>query len=245
VRPVSFDRIADRYDTTRGGEARGRFVAAVLKPWLPTEGLVGEIGVGTAVVATPLRASGRSVVGFDISAAMLRVGAGRYSGPLVRADVATLPVRDGAFAAVYAVWVLHLVGDVAPVLAECHRALRPGGRLIAVVDDATRRIADERFLRLERRYRRRVDHIDVLDPLVLRAGFRRRRVESIAPFRRPTSPAELAAHLEARTWSWLWTIPDDVWDAEVVQLIEALRSTPDADRPEEQQVANQLVVWDR
>lgn len=43
---VNFDRVADRYDETRGGTDRGRLVAGELVPYLPTGALL-EIGVGT------------------------------------------------------------------------------------------------------------------------------------------------------------------------------------------------------
>ena len=53
-----------------------------------------------------------------ISAAMLGIAAGRHPGPLVRADAAALPFADGALAAVYAVWVFHVVGDAGAVRRE-------------------------------------------------------------------------------------------------------------------------------
>ncbi len=73
---VSFDRIADSYDETRGGLERGgniaRAIAAHLRP-----GPVVEIGVGTAAVALPLEGAGHPVVGFDLSLKPVR---GRRSG---------------------------------------------------------------------------------------------------------------------------------------------------------------------
>jgi SAM-dependent methyltransferase len=136
------------------------------------------------------------------------------------------------------------VGDVASVVAECHRALRPGGRFIAVVDDESRRLGAPELLELEDRYRRRADRLPHLDPIVRAAGFVPVTVKDLAAFRRPTSRAELAGHLEERTWSWLWTVPPDRWDAEVLPVIAALRASREA-APIDHQVANQLVVWER
>ncbi len=244
VGSLSFDPIADRYDATRGGEPRGRFLADLLLPWLPGDGLVGEIGVGTGVVASALAARGTAVAGFDLAGRMLAVAARRFAGPLVRADASALPVRNGSLAAIYAVWVLHLVDDVAAVAAECHRAIRAGGRLVAIVDDESRRRGAPELLELEDRYRRRADRLPHLDPIVRAAGFEAVAVKDLAAFRRPTSRAELADHLEERTWSWLWAVPDDRWADEVEPVIAALRASPDP-TPIDHQVANQLVVWER
>ena len=242
---LSFDPIADRYDATRGGERRGRFVAEVLRPWLPDDGVTCEIGVGTALVAKAVAAGGTAVVGIDISAAMLRVAAGRFRGPLLRADATALPFADGCVAAVYGVWVFHLVDDPSAVLASCHRVLRPGGRVLAVVSDESRRIGHPLVEELERRYRRRSDILEHLDPLATAVGLRRRHVESLTPFRRPTTPVELADHIEQRTWSWLWGVPDEVWAADVQPVIAALRAGPEAHQPRPHQNANLLAVWER
>jgi len=245
VKSLSFDPIADRYDATRGGERRGQVLAGLLEPWLPRDGMIAEIGVGTALVAGAVAGTGRWVVGVDISAGMLAVATGRCPGRLARADAMALPFPDGALAAIYGVWVFHVFGDIQGVLAECHRVLRPGGRLVTIITDESRRISHPLLVPLERRYRRRSDAMDNLEPLALAAGFRREHVESLPAFRRPTTPTELALHLERRTWSWLWEVPDDAWAAEVAPVIVALRAEPDADTPQPHQNANLLAVWTR
>jgi len=135
VSSLSFDPVADRYDATRGGTRRGRYVADLLVPWLPGDGTVCEIGVGTALVAAAMAERGITVVGVDISAGMLARATERLAGRVARADAAALPFADGSLAGVYAVWVFHVVGDPGGLLASCARALRPGGRVVAVVAD--------------------------------------------------------------------------------------------------------------
>ena len=242
---VSFDPIAARYDATRGGEERGRIIADVLRPWLPETGPLLEIGVGTAVVATAVATSGARVVGLDLSAAMLDVAARRFPGPLVQADAGATPLRTGSIAGVTAVWVLHLVGDRAAVFAECRRVLQPGGRLLGVIFDRSRRLDDPRVLELERRYRDRGDDLERIRLVAEAAGFRTARVEAIPVFARPATPAQTADLLEQRTWSWLWDIPADAWAADVVPVIEALRREGDRAPTISQQLAHQLVVWER
>jgi len=245
VSSLSFDPVADRYDATRGGTRRGRYVADLLVPWLPGDGTVCEIGVGTALVAAAMAERGITVVGVDISAGMLARATERLAGRVARADAAALRFADGSLAGVSAVWVFHVVGDPGGVLASCARALRPGGRVVAVVADESRRISHPRLESLERKYRRRQDVLDHLDPMATAAGFRAVHVEPLATFRRPTTAVELANHLEQRMWSWLWDLPPGAWEAEVEPVIAALRAEPDAAQPRPHQNAHLLAVWDR
>jgi ubiquinone/menaquinone biosynthesis C-methylase UbiE len=245
VSSVSFDPIAARYDATRGGEVRGHVIADQLRRWLPDAGRVVEIGVGTAVVATALATTSGPIIGLDVSAAMLDVAAQRFPGPLVQADACAAPLRARSVDAVTAIWVLHLVGDRPAVFAECHRVLRPGGRLLGVIFDRSRRVDDPRVLELELRHRHRADELGNLQPVAEAAGFRTAHVEPLPAFARPATAGQTADLLEQRTWSWLWDIPLDAWAADVVPVIEALRREPDQKRVGTQQLAHQLVVWER
>jgi len=93
------DGFADVYDDWYADvsppEATAEFVAA------RTAGPVLELGSGTGRLAGPLRARGLDVVGLDASTAMLaRSRAAHPHVPVVAADMAELPVRDGSFGAV-------------------------------------------------------------------------------------------------------------------------------------------------
>ena len=74
------------------------------------------------------------VVGIDASPQMLGLAARRCEGRenlvLQQADAAALPVESSSFDAALCVQVLEYLPDVAAGLAELHRALRPGGRLV-------------------------------------------------------------------------------------------------------------------
>lgn len=83
-----------------------------------------------------------SVVGVDSSPQMLALTAKRTEGhtnvELREGDVTALPVEDQDFDRALSVQVLEYVADVPTALAELHRVLRPGGRvLIWDVDWAT------------------------------------------------------------------------------------------------------------
>ncbi|WP_256788898.1 class I SAM-dependent methyltransferase [Frankia sp. AvcI1] len=233
---MSFDRIADRYDATRGGEERGRLVAEAVAAHLPGRRLL-EIGVGTGLISHAFAARGRSVVGVDLSARMLAQARGRLPGRIVRADAAALPLRTATVDACLAVHVLHLVGDPDRVLAEVARVLRPGGRLAVVGagqherhSDVTAVLRDlDEALRAERPRR---DRPELLLPAAQRSGLRLVEEFSFAREERETlTPAEARAQIESRVWSTLWDLSDRQWATIVEPAVAALRRLPDPDRP--------------
>jgi arsenite methyltransferase len=75
-----------------------------------------------------------SIVGVDPSPAMLALAERRCAGhdniELCEGEAVSVPVDDGDFDVAYSVQVLEYVDDVAAALAELHRALRPGGRVL-------------------------------------------------------------------------------------------------------------------
>ena len=77
--------------------------------------------------------SGR-VVGVDSSPQMLAIAAKRTEGyanaEFHEGAAVALPVADNAFDRVLCVQVLEYVDDATAALAEMHRALRPGGRVV-------------------------------------------------------------------------------------------------------------------
>jgi arsenite methyltransferase len=75
-----------------------------------------------------------SVTGIDRSPQMLAVARGRSEGfgnvAFEEGDATALPVDSGRFDRALSVQVLEYVRDVPAALAEMHRALRPGGRVV-------------------------------------------------------------------------------------------------------------------
>ena len=96
-----------------------------------------DVGCGAGFYAVELLervgAEG-SVVGVDNSPQMLAMAVGRCQGSdnvsFHQADATSLPVDDGSFEAALCVQVLEYVPDATAALAEIHRALRPGGRVV-------------------------------------------------------------------------------------------------------------------
>jgi ubiquinone/menaquinone biosynthesis C-methylase UbiE len=96
-----------------------------------------DVGCGPGFyVAELLDAVGSEghVVGVDRSEDMLAVAAGRVSAhgnvEFHRGEATALPVGDAGFDRVLSVQVFEYVDDVPAALAEMHRVLRPGGRVV-------------------------------------------------------------------------------------------------------------------
>ena len=132
-----FDRIAPRYDTlNRLLTFRmdvGWRATAVRELKLPSRSRVLDLACGTGDLCRTLTEAGHDPVGVDFSAGMLR--AARTDAPLLRADAMQLPFADATFDGVTCGFALRNFAALAPVLAECARVLRPGGR-VALLDVA-------------------------------------------------------------------------------------------------------------
>ncbi len=140
-----YDGQAERYDASRGGTERARAAAQAVHTLLPERGTVLDLATGTGIVTCELAALGHLVHGVDLSAEMLRQARIRLPGHLVRGDVYRLPFADSSVAAVTAVWLLHLLDDSEPVLAEAARVLKPGGVLVTTADKSdAHRVAEAR-----------------------------------------------------------------------------------------------------
>ena len=99
-------------------------------------GLILDVATGTAGVALELRATtGATVIGVDLTAAMLGVAAEKleqcdeHGVHLVQARAESLPFRDESFDSVTFTYLLRYVDDPAATIAELARVLAPGGVL--------------------------------------------------------------------------------------------------------------------
>ncbi|MFD9410189.1 class I SAM-dependent methyltransferase [Streptomyces sp. NPDC059989] len=111
------------------------FATAVAEFGLRPGDRVLDAGCGTGRAMTPLRAAvgpAGLVLGADLTPQMLAAArrAGRAEeGALLLADVARLPLRDGALDAVFAAGLIAHLPDPGANLRELARVVRPGGRL--------------------------------------------------------------------------------------------------------------------
>ncbi len=241
---LSFDQVAHIYDDTRGyppGVAHAIAAALMRRGPITPGAQTLEIGVGTGRIALPLLERGVNITGIDISPRMVErlrakyadERAARPSAPWGRlevtlGDITALPFATGAFAAVVAVHVLHLVTQWRRALDEALRVLRPGAPLLLGQDVAhgssiTHPMQDEwiEIMRGLGAEPRRVGVASFKDILAEARG-RGLRVEEwlVADWSTAHTPAEGFSHIADRVWSLTWLVPDDLF-AESVRRLEA------------------------
>jgi len=241
---VAFDRIADRYDATRGGIERGRRFAEAMARWIGPGERVVELGIGTGVIAQALRERGIAVVGIDLSVPMLVRARERLGDCVVRGDGYRPPLRPGAADVVVITWVLQLVPDAPAFLDAAAGLLALGGRLLVVPSEAVRSADDVTSL------------LDGMQNVLRPAGMRhasgivaalppsleligRDRTASEAQAK---SPADLAAEIRARTWSSLWDLDEPTWARVVAPVLAQLEALPEPRRPRPQVSHHDVLV---
>lgn len=124
-------------------------VPAIFVPWtrnlLDTAALqdgerVLDVGCGTGIVARNAAETvgGENVVGVDLNEGMLEIAerATSDTDPAIdwrRADASDLPFPDGSFDVVLCQQALQFFEDPSDALADMHRVLAPGGRIVCSV----------------------------------------------------------------------------------------------------------------
>ena len=160
-----FDAIAPGYDLTNRVISLGLDVRwrrrTVRSLGLAPGSVVLDLACGTGDLCDELRRQGLTPVGVDRSAGMLAAareralagatpssaaaaaagvtasaGSSGAIAPLVRGDGLTLSFRDGGLDGLVCGFALRNFAALPPVLAECARVLRPGGRLALLEVDA-------------------------------------------------------------------------------------------------------------
>lgn len=101
-------------------------------------GKILEVGVGTGLSFDDYDAS-TEITGIDLSRPMLakaraKMASGRYPwvGDVQEMDAHAMTFADATFDCVVAQFVITLVENPEKVLSECHRVVKPGGRIILV-----------------------------------------------------------------------------------------------------------------
>ncbi len=134
---TAYARWAPIYDAVCGPVmVKGRRAAAAAARAIG--GKILEVGVGTGLSFDDYDST-TEVTGIDLSAPMLakareKMASGRY--PYVRdvqlMDAHQMRFADATFDCVVAQFVITLVANPEQVLSECHRVVKPGGRIILV-----------------------------------------------------------------------------------------------------------------
>lgn len=235
-RSISFDCVASRYDATRGGEERGEQFVADLAPLFDPERPLLEIGIGTGVVAKALRSRGFRVRGIDLSHNMLEHARKRVGGVVVRGDAMCLPFGTASLDQALSVWVLHVVGDVATVMHEVGRVLRPGGAYLVMDGHMAEDPPDEitaAWAAIDAGLQRPsfAGRIQEYAGVATACGFEVQDVVTTGPYPYSVTVADTIMRIETKANSWMWNVPEDQWERVVTPVLERLRSLPHPERP--------------
>jgi demethylmenaquinone methyltransferase/2-methoxy-6-polyprenyl-1,4-benzoquinol methylase len=137
---ANYNRLSRWYDWIAGSEARYRQIGVGVLDTQPGERVL-EIGFGTGTCLLDFaRQVGPDgfVCGIDLSDGMAAVASSRLSGAglaervaLALGDAVHAPFQGGPFDAIFMSFTLELFDtpEIPLVLRQCHRILRPGGRL--------------------------------------------------------------------------------------------------------------------
>ena len=131
-----FSSAAGQWDALRGELFGRRADLAALLGLVDEEWTVGDLGCGTGQMTEALAPFVHEVVAVDASRAMLAAAKKRLAEvpnvQLRHGVLEALPIDDGELDAAVLFLVLHYVVDPPAVLAEVHRVLAQGGRLLVV-----------------------------------------------------------------------------------------------------------------
>ncbi|MFN8496708.1 MAG: class I SAM-dependent methyltransferase [Anaerolineae bacterium] len=227
---INFDWAADFYDQTRTlSPDLAEAMLGMIRERVPSSARFLELGVGTGRIAVPLLDAGYSLVGIDLSRAMMARMQAKLTptqrAALVQGDVTWLPFPDDAFDAALAVHVLHLVSGWRAALAETGRVLKPGGVLFY---DATHRASGGLDNEIRRKLRELVwargsemkrpggESDDVLAAL----GEMGATVETVevAHWERTHSIREIIDQLASRKYSTTQMVPEEVLAPAIADL---------------------------
>ena len=150
---AEYDAEASRYERDEYPvDTQRRFVARLLES-CPPDGIVLDAPCGTGRYFPIVAAAARRVAGIDQSAGMLAEAEAKgIAVSLGHVGLQELSF-DGAFDAVITIDAMENVSpeDWPPVLANLHRALRPGGHLYLTVEEVDDVVVEEAYASLSAR----------------------------------------------------------------------------------------------
>ena len=219
---LSFDRVADRYDQTRGyPETIMEDILAALDQALEKDKTILDAGVGTGRFAKPLQDRGFDIVGIDLSPRMLRKAVEKGTTGLIRGDITQLPFQDRVFSATLSIHVLHLVPSWRMALTEICRvttdkyvsiAFRKEDSPAEEIREFYDKMCTELGCRIRHPGLRERELPDFLAPDVDKL---------IVTHEHPIRVEDMINDFEQRTYSSQWLVPDEIHEQAIAALREA------------------------
>ena len=179
-----FETTAGQWDKLRADLFGSASHLQALPALVDERWVVGDLGCGTGQVVSALAPFVARVIAVDRSGEMLQATRRRVrdlpTAEVRRGELEALPIADGELDAATLMLVLHHLPDPGAALAEAHRALKSGGRL--VIADMLPHDHEE--------YRQQMGHVwlgfdeEHIHRLLTSAGFDRIRIAAL-----PVNPA--------------------------------------------------------
>lgn len=132
-RSAFYDRAAPFYARAMGWLPAWRLYTEAVLPWVPSGGLVLELGPGPGLLLAKLASRSQCAIGVDFSTGMLqqagrRLRSAQASGQLSQGDAARLPFSSDSFDAVVTTFSLSAIPDGQAAVDEMARVLRAANR---------------------------------------------------------------------------------------------------------------------
>jgi len=188
-----FESTAGQWDKVRADLFGPGSYLQILPALIDEQWVVGDLGCGTGQVASALAPFVSRLIAVDRSTEMLQAARRRLrdlpTAEVRRGELEALPIGDGELDAATLILVLHHLSNPAAVLAEAHRVLKNGGRL--VIADMLPHDREE--------YRQQMGHVwlgfseEQTQRLLLAAGFTRIRITALAVSSAAKGPALFVA----------------------------------------------------
>jgi SAM-dependent methyltransferase len=217
---ISFDRVAEKYDTTRGyPEHIMDDILNALDRRLEPDDLILDAGMGTGRFAAPLQARGYQIVGIDIAGRMIKKAQEKGVENILRADLLNLPFRDLVFDRTISIHVLHLIKHWRDALHEIGRVTKDEFVSVAFnkeespaqeIRNAYDRACEELGHSMKHPGMRERELPDVLQP---------DEVKPIVIHEHPVDVRSLIREFETRTYSSQWTVPEEIHE-EAIELLK-------------------------
>jgi ArsR family transcriptional regulator len=188
-----FSSSAGQWDRVREELFGDRFHLAALAAFVGADATVGDLGCGTGQLSVALAPFVARVIGIDSSGAMLQAARKRLHDyrnvELRRGELEALPIDDGRLDAATVMLVLHHVPEPVRALADVHRVLKAGGRLVLV----------DMLPHDREHYRQQMGHVwlgfseEQTERMLADAGFTRPRVVPLPTDAKAKGPALFVA----------------------------------------------------
>lgn len=133
-----FERLGARWDELRASAFGEAFAFEAMISLLPASWRVADIGTGTGLLLPSLAEHFSEVIAVEPAERMLACARQRVADcglenvTFHHGELGRLPIGEGACDVAIACLVIHHVADPNDALAEMHRVIRPGGRVLIV-----------------------------------------------------------------------------------------------------------------